>query len=112
MCTQYWQHSHNVTRNVSSNVSYLPAAPVISKREIPLVALSQDPTLPGVLRIGKTYAAEFSRDMQSFDIVLKSFTGEEFVFTPSKAVAGPFKIGPLEDKTDFNRTVLSLELPW
>jgi hypothetical protein len=112
MCTTFWQHSHNVTRNVSIDVSYHPAVSVITKREIPLVALSQDPTPPGTLRIGKTYSAQFSRDMQSFDIVLKSFTGEEFAFTPSKAVDGPFKIGAQEDKTDFKRVVLSLVLPW
>jgi hypothetical protein len=128
MCTLYWQHSHNITRNVSIDVSYHPAGAAVRQYDVFLRPLSIDPSSQSqtplfskdaiqvgsggrVIQIGKTYSADFSSEMQSYDIILRTFTGEDLVVTPG-AAPGEFIHVSSEDKTAFKRTTVLLTLPW
>lgn len=207
MCATYWQHSHNVTRNVKFDVRYRPLVDVTVKRDIQLIPLTLDSaayrsplhryeaeyqaprrlaragrrsmlrmnpgsltltaslgvytetirrrdflervisdltkkalseaskaeaaiqsalttgpfvigdvtrigTEGGFLRIGRTYAAQFDKNMLSYDLVLRSFTGEEFVVTPGSVPTGPVRVSQAEDKTEFKRFTIEVQLPW
>lgn len=172
MCSQYWQHSHNVGRNVGFSVRYNPLGSHIIPHPLALVALSSDqkdalktqdaaqtptsllglnvflsvvssqvadlvgvrPQAPtslrivpitapsatpgtmlvvdhGGVRLGRTYSARFSPNMKSFDLVFRTFTGEELVVTPAKS-SKLVDASPLELDNSFKRMTVSLKTPW
>src|SRR5260370_39735138 len=65
----------------------------------------------GAVRLGRTYSARFSPNMKSFDLVFRTFTGEELVVTPAKS-ARLVDSSPLENQTTFKRMTVALKTPW
>jgi hypothetical protein len=63
------------------------------------------------MKLGRTYSIRFDPSMVSYDVVMRSFTGEEFVATRSKTSDG-IEVSPLEDRAAFKRLTLSLKNPW
>jgi hypothetical protein len=161
MCADYWQHSHNVTRNVGFDVYYHPTKNTTVVQLLELTPLDQAP-LPtvmcspqpmqqiriegftpkietvmvvppgclvdqaiqqqlqiiarqlqsphGLLQLGRSYAVRFDSDKQSYDFVVKSFTGEEFYAVPGHADS-VIDVSE-ENQTDFKRLVVKLKDPW
>jgi hypothetical protein len=63
------------------------------------------------MKLGRTYSIRFDPAMVSYDVVMRSFTGEEFVVTRSRTSDG-VEVSPLEDRVTFKRLTLSLKNPW
>ncbi len=183
VCALYWQHSHNVGRNVGFNVQYhplgqhvvphdinltplspdqmdamiakdrngpQPASPILNSILVALAPLKTISTVPasvlggifnatasmqqviassestpaptsqvapaqlpaldhGSVKFGRTYAAQFKPNMQYYELVFRTFTGEELVDTSSKhsrqIYASPVSTG-------VQRMTVCLKTPW
>jgi hypothetical protein len=66
----------------------------------------------GFLQYGKTYSAMLDADMQSFDLVLHTFTGDEYVVTPATMPSCCFRVAPLERVRSFQRFTITPIAPW
>lgn len=170
VCALYWQHSHNVGRNVGFNVQYHPLGSHIVPHDLELTALSSDdidtsrakdtkgvqpanavlnvittvPTAPvqvhmvvasvfginipiptvqtapasipttqvapaqqevidhGAVRLGRTYAAQFNPNMVYYELIFRTFTGEELVDTAAKR-SRLIDASPLINQSNFKR---------
>jgi hypothetical protein len=180
ICAVYWQHSHNVGRNVGFNVQYHPAGSHVVPHDISLVALSSDdldtsnakdkeskqpanallnsittvPSSPvpvrmviatvfgnfefhipkveptpasipttqvtpvqqlvvdhGAVRLGRTYAAQFSPNMVYYELVFRTFTGDELVDSTAKH-SKLVDASPLINQSNFKRMTVALKTPW
>ena len=107
VCQVYWQHSHNVARNVSIDVEYHPLKPEIQhnplllqpviagKSPAPLCTPRSDGTQPGPgqtvtptavgasstvcwLQFGNTYLAEFSPTTTGYKLAVHTFNGQNY----------------------------------
>jgi len=133
VCATFWQHSHNVNRNVGFNVEYFPA--VLRNESVPVVlqklGVPQPAGLPAlaaseagsvaksevatdVLDIGSHHTALFSMNYASYDLVVRTFTGETFVATPAMAPSpgSILSVSPLETSGSLKRITVEIKLPW
>jgi hypothetical protein len=184
VCARYWQHSHNVGRNVGFNVQYHPAGSHVVPHPLGLIPLSPDqadefrpkdlqsvqpassalnviatilaratsqiqllgpakvfgldipvavsaaagpapasiPTTEvpparqtvvdnGAVRLGRTYAAQFNPNMVYYELVFRTFTGEELVDSTAKH-SKLIDASPLVNQSNFKRMTVSLKTPW
>lgn len=130
VCATYWQHSHNVTRNVGFDARYYPVDLVRTAVPVPLVKIeyASPPVTPppsavaGTMAIGAmgneaelggTYSGFFSDQYASYDLVVKPFTGETIISTPSTTQVGTIaKVSALENSGTFKRITVQFVLPW
>ena len=64
----------------------------------------------GAVRLGRTYNAIFSNNMQSYTLVFRTFTGEELLVTPAKK--SDMVDAKNEDLTSFKRMTVAIKPPW
>jgi hypothetical protein len=111
-CQAYWQHSHNVARNVKIDVAYHPLKPEIHHRPVDLsaivvggqkplcTALNQDlksmplqrdivgqagdKSVACWVQFGVTYSAEFDPAMKGYTLAIRTFNGQNYAATESK----------------------------
>jgi hypothetical protein len=62
------------------------------------------------IQLGHAYEALFDSDKQSYDLVMKSFTGEEFYVIPGHA--DPVLDVSEENQSSFKRLVVKLKNPY
>jgi hypothetical protein len=94
---------------------------VLQKIDVAAVNPRAGPT-PGFLtggvvdtsaELGATYNALFSSQYVSYDLAVKTFTGETVVATPAQAPnASIVKVSALETNGPFKRVTVSFGLPW
>jgi hypothetical protein len=136
-CQVYWQHSHNVARNVKIDVAYHPLKPEIQHRPIdlsPIVVGGQRPLCTplnqdskGVplqseaivqkndksvacwIQFGVTYSADFDPAMKGYTLAVRAFNGENYAATESRADSGI----DIKDTglTSFKRATIKLKEP-
>lgn len=120
VCAVYWQHSHNVSRNVSFDARYYPAS--VDKVATPIMlrhlGVTEDDksskgALADALEIGETYSADFSQKLATYDLVVRSFTGETFVATPALSPnTKMLKVSQFETQGPVKRMTVTFALPW
>lgn len=84
ICTAYWQHSHNVGRNVGFNVQYHPLSSHVVHHELDLQAMSPDKMDVFSRKSASTSQATGS-PLMSFGTILQAVTGPLVAVTPSAA---------------------------
>jgi hypothetical protein len=134
-CQGYWQHSHNVARNVKIDVEYHPLQPQMQHRGVelkPIVVGGAAPyctALPPEMKtqpiaaemvaqgsstvcwiqLGVTYSAEFDPAMKGYTLAIKTFNGEPYAATENSADPG-IEIHDTK-QPPFNRSTIKLKPP-
>ena len=62
------------------------------------------------MQLGQVYFVNFHADKQSYDFIVKSFTGEPYYVVPGHADS-IFEVSE-QDQTSFKRLVVKLKDPW
>ena len=65
----------------------------------------------GAVRLGRTYAAQFSPNMVYYELVFRTFTGEELFDSTSKH-SKLLDASPLVNQSNFKRMTVALKTPW
>jgi hypothetical protein len=138
-CQVYWQHSHNVARNVKIDVEYHPLKPEIQHGKIdlqPIVVGGTAPyctalapelkTLPIAadtvqqegsqskvcwLQFGVTYSAQFNPALKGYTLAIKTFNGENYASTENSTDSA-IEIHDTKETTFVRSTVKLKEPKW
>lgn len=116
-CVVYKQQSPRRVRLVNFDIRYNPASstPKLSDRPVRRegAAASAPPEADG-LELGTRYSGELSRDVQTWELVLKAFTGQTLRAGPAGVSGGGarLQLSPLQHEADRSRLNFSVQLPW